>query len=96
LASLGFSQRNISDIISLAEIINKKHPTFFAGKKLAIIKSCLAYAYVKYSYSPGRPPRNLSRRKIADFYKVHPATIQHQTKKYQEIINEIASTKPPT
>ena len=96
LATLGFSQGNISDILSLAEIINKKHPIFFAGKKLAVIKSCLAYAYAKYSYSPGRPPKNLSRSKIADFYRVYPPTIQHQTKKYQEIINEIASTKPQT
>jgi predicted transcriptional regulator len=87
LASLAFSPANISDIISLVEIIHKNNPTFFSGKKIAVIKSCLAYAYVRYTYSSGRPPHNLSRRNIAKFFGVYPATIQHQTKKYLELIN---------
>ena len=60
LLILGFKPKDATEIIAWLNIINRSNPTFFSGKKIGLIKACLAYAKTRISHSPSYPPRILS------------------------------------
>jgi predicted transcriptional regulator len=88
LVILGFKPKDATEIITWLNIINRSNPTVFSGKKISLIKACLAYANTRISHSPSYPPRTLARRKIAQYFGTTVGSIQISYKKYVSIIQE--------
>ena len=93
LVTLGFKPKDATEIIAWLNIINQSNPTFFSGKKISLIKACLAYANTRISHSPSYPPRSLTRRKIAQYFGTTVGSIQISYKKYVSIIQESQKEK---
>ena len=88
LITFGFQPQEATKIIASLNIINRSNPTFFSGKKINLIKACLAYTYAKISYAPFDPPRTLKECKIAQYFGTTERSIQIIFKKYMSIIQE--------
>lgn len=93
LIVLGFKPKDAAEIIDRLNIINRSNPTFFSGKKISLIKACLAYANTRMSHSPSYPPRSLSKRKIAQYFGTTERSIQRSFKEYVSIIQDSQKEK---
>ena len=88
LITFGFKPEYATEIIASLNAINQSNPTFFSGKKINVIKACLAYAHTRISHSPSYPTRALTRRKIAQYFGTTTGSIQLNFKKYISIMQE--------
>ena len=88
LITFDFKPQEAIGIIASLNIINRSNPTFLSGKKINLIKACLAYTYAKISYAPFDPPRTLTECKIAQYFGTTERSIQIIFKKYMSIIQE--------
>jgi predicted transcriptional regulator len=84
LKTLGFSQKVAKEIISWIDLINISQPAFFSGKKINVIKTCLAYTASKILESPC----TLTRNSVAKFFGTSPTTIQRVYKNYLLVLKK--------
>ena len=83
LTNLGFTSEAALEIISWIDLIYLKDKFFFLGKKIRVIKACLACnGAVLLGVS------NVTRHTIKLFFKVNSRSIQNFYKAYRRVILE--------